>query len=255
MHMNTEKAVISRKTTASKKAQWKQLNGRQKIQFIWDYYKFPIVVCLIFIYIIGYNIYGHFSKKDSLLYTALVNVSISEQLDTQISDGFMDYIDADTSKNEVQLYKGLYLTSNQDNPNHEYTYASRIKIIASIDNEELDIVLMNKEAFDAFSQNGYLCNLEELLQDSAPDAFTRLKPFLATNVSIIEDNSDDLMLDDSLTYQAVTEEYPMGLDVSRKGLFKEAGFEEPVYLGVIANSPRMDMAVEYINFIIRTGYF
>lgn len=212
----------------SKKEQWERLNRKQKIQFIWDYYKFPIVVCLIFIYIIGYNIYGYFSRKEALLYTALVNVSAGEQLEKQLGDGFMEFTGADASKNEIVLYKGLYLTSDQNNPNHEYTYASRIKIIASVDNEQLDIVLMNKEAFDAFSQNGYLCNLKELLQDSAPD---------------------------SPAYQAVTEEYPMGLDVSREGLFKEAGFEEPVYLGVIANSPRMDAAVEYINFIIRTGYF
>lgn len=208
-----------------KKEQWKQLNGRQKIRYIWDYYKFPIVVCLIFIYIIGYTLYGHFTRKDTILYTALVNVSAGEQLTTQLSDGFMDFTDTDTSRNDVQLYTGLYLTSNQDDPNHEYTYASRIKIIASIDGEQLDIVLMNKEAFDAFSQNEYLCNLEELLQDSNPDTFEELKPYL------------------------VTEEYPMGLDISQKGIFKKAGFNEPVYLGVIKNSARMNQAVEYIEYL------
>lgn len=231
------------------KNQWKQLDSKQKIPYVWDYYKFPIIVCLIFIYIIGYTIYGHFSKKDTILYIALVNVSSGEQLNAQLSNGFMDFTNADTSKNDVQLYTGLYLTSNQDDPNHEYTYASRIKIIASIDDEHLDIVLMNKESFDAFSQNGYLYNLEELLQNSDSDTFEELKPYLITNTAILEDNSEDLPADESLSHQAVTEEYTMGLDISQKGLFREAGFKDTVYLGVIANSTHMNQAVEYIKYL------
>lgn len=108
---------------------------------------------------------------------------------------------------------------------------------------------MNKEAFDTFSQNGYLYNIENLLQDSAPDMMKELKPCLATNTVILEDNSEDLLADDSLSYQAETKEYPMGLDMSQKGLFKQAGFEDAIYLGVIANSPHMDTAVEYIKYL------
>ena len=133
---------------------------RKKIQYIWDYYKFPLVVLCIFLYVIGYFLYGHFTRKDTILYTALVNVSASESLTRQLSTNFIPYIKEDSSKKELQLYTGLYLTDDENNPNHEYTYASRMKILASIDGEQLDVVLMNKESFDAFSQNGYLYNLE-----------------------------------------------------------------------------------------------
>ena len=75
------------------------------------------------------------------------------------------------------------------------------------------------------------------------------KPYVAANTVILEDNADDIMLDRSLSYQAVTDEFPMGLLVSQKGLFKRAGFDGDVYLGVIKNSPRMDMAAEYIKYL------
>ena len=179
----------------------------------------------------------------------MVNVSAGEQLTAELSSGFLDSMNADTSKEELKLYTGLYLTDDPDDPNHEYTYASRIKIIASIDDEQLDIVLMNKRAFDAFSQNGYLANIEGLLQNLDSKARAGLKPFLVTNTVILEDNADDMMLDPSLSYQAVTEEYPMGLLISQKGLFKKAGFADDVYLGVIKNSPRMDMALKYIKYL------
>ena len=59
---------------------FKALDGRQKLQYIWDYYKLPLAVLCIFLYIIGYSLYGHFTHKETLLCTALVNVSAGEAL-------------------------------------------------------------------------------------------------------------------------------------------------------------------------------
>ena len=222
---------------------------RKKIQYIWDYYKFPLVVLCIFLYVIGYFLYGHFTRKDTILYTALVNVSASESLTRQLSTNFIPYIKEDSSKKELQLYTGLYLTDDENNPNHEYTYASRMKILASIDGEQLDVVLMNKESFDAFSQNGYLYNLEELLSNEYPALYEKWKPYLVTNTIILEDNSTDVQLDSSISYQAVTEEAPTGLAISQTGLLHDAGFSDTVYLGIVANTSRADTAVHYIQYL------
>ena len=228
----------------------KTLHGLQKIRYIWDYYKLPIVVLCILLYILGYSLYGHFTHKEKILYTALVNVSASDSLTEQLSTGFLDSLDQDTSKTTMQLYTGLYLTDDETNPYHEYTYASRMKILASIDGKQLDVVLMNKEAFDAFSQNGYLCDLEELLSSEDVDLYNRLKPHLVTNTVILEDNSTDLQLDPSITYQAVTEEHPFGLDLSQTSMISDAGFSDIVYLGIIANSPRTEEAIDYVRYLL-----
>ena len=228
----------------------KTLHGLQKIRYIWDYYKLPIVVLCILLYILGYSLYGHFIHKEKILYTALVNVSASDSLTEQLSTGFLDSLDQDTSKTTMQLYTGLYLTDDETNPYHEYTYASRMKILASIDGKQLDVVLMNKEAFDAFSQNGYLCDLEELLSSEDVDLYNRLKPHLVTNTVILEDNSTDLQLDPSITYQAVTEEHPFGLDLSQTSMISDAGFSDIVYLGIIANSPRTEEAIDYVRYLL-----
>lgn len=228
----------------------KNLHGLKKVQYIWDYYKLPIVVLCIFLYIITYSLYGHFTHKETVLYTALVNVSASESLTAQLSTDFLDFIDTDTSKETMQLYTGLYLTDDETNPYHEYTYASRMKILASIDSEQLDVVLMNKEAFDAFSQNGYLCDLMELLSDKDTVLLNECKPDLVTNTIILEDNSVDLQFDPSITYQAVTEEHTFGLDMSQSGLIGKSMFDDTVYLGIIANSPRKEAAIDYIKYLM-----
>lgn len=225
------------------------LQGMKKVQYIWDYYKLPLIISGIILYVIVYILYRNLSYKDTVLYVALVNVNAGETLTEQLNEGFMETLDVNTSQNKLHLYSGLYLTDGENNAYHEYTYASQMKILASIDGELLDVVLMDKEAFDAFSQNGYLCNLDELLSEENPAFYEDIKPFIVNNILIIEDNSFELQFDASIPYSAVTEEYPVGLDVSQAQLIQQAGFEETVYLGIIANSPRIDTAIAYLQYL------
>jgi len=225
------------------------LHGKKKLEYIWDYYKLPLAVLGIFLYAIIYMTYRHLTYKEPILYTALVNVNAGESLTEQLDTGFLDTTGRNASQNRLYLYSGLYLTDDENSAYHEYTYASRMKILAAIDGELLDVVLMDREAFDAFSQNGYLCNIDELLQIEAPSLYQDMEPFIVENTFIVEDNSFELQFDSSLTYNAITEEYPMGLDISQAGLIEQAGFKETVYLGIIANSPRKDTALAYLQYL------
>ena len=51
------------------------LHGRKKWEHIWAYYKLPIVIVLIVVYILGYTAYRHVTKKEDVLYLGLVNSS------------------------------------------------------------------------------------------------------------------------------------------------------------------------------------
>ena len=108
---------------------------------------------------------------------------------------------------------------------------------------------MDREAFDAFSQKGYLSNLDELLAEEAPALHQQLAPYFVTNTVILEDNSEDLLFDDSAVYHAKTEDYPMGLDLSDSPLIQKGGFQESVYLGIIKNSPRMHTVFDYLSYL------
>lgn len=241
--------VGTRISTLLKDDHLNTLHGRKKIQHILAYYKFPLIVLCIFLYAIGYILYGYFTHKDIVLYTALVNVTAGEDLTRQLEADYVDYLNLDASKNELQLYTGLYLTDDELNAYHEYTYASRMKILATIEGEALDVVLMNREAFDAFSQKGYLCDLDRLLFRENPALYENVKAYLTDGIIILEDNSIDVQLDPSIPYSAVTEEHSFGLDLSQAGPVRQAGFEEPVYLGIIANSPRKEAAVAYLEYL------
>ena len=244
-----EKQQYKSPDTLTEKEKWDSLNISGKVQYIWDYYKLPIIIFFIILYAISYSVYRHATHKDVALYTALVNVSVGESLQEQLTDQFLETQGIDILKNKFTLYTGWYLTDDEMSEYHEYTYATRMKILGAIDAEQLDVILMNKEAFDAFSQNGYLYNLEELLTDMNPGLYQSLQSNLVTNTEILKDNSQDIIFDSSLEYVAETEAYPMAVDLQSSNIIKNAGFSDTVYFGIIKNTPRINTAVQYLGYL------
>lgn len=41
----------------------------------------------------------------------------------------------------------------------------------------------------------------------------------------------------------------MALELTQAGLLKQARFDAPVYVGIVANSPRADVALEYLKYL------
>ncbi len=234
----------------SEKEKWSMMTGRQRAHYIWDYYKLPIVVLCIILYIIGYSVYRHFTDKDMLFYSALVNVNASEDFSKHLSDDFLTAHGGDPRKEEIVLYDNWYLTTDPESQYHEYAYATRMKVLASIDSEEIDVVLMNKEAFDAFAQNGYLYNIDEFLAQYDPKLHETLEPYFVDNIEIVSDNYNDVVLDPTVEYVAETTEYPMAIDMGASPFVVDAGFDSTMYLAVIGNTPRPEMCVEYIRYLL-----
>ena len=145
---------------ADRREAFRRMSAAQKADYIFSYYKLPIVLALLFAYILCYGLYRHFSRKEVLLYVACANVVISEDTAEALSEAFVRDSGKDVRKCEVLLYRNLYLSDNPTLANHQYAYASRLKLLAMIDAEQIDVVLMNQEAYDFLAENEYLATIE-----------------------------------------------------------------------------------------------
>ena len=141
---------------ADRREAFRRMSAAQKADYIFSYYKLPIVLTLLFAYILCYGLYRHFSRKEVLLYVACANVVISDDTAEALSEAFVRYSEKDVRKCEVSLYRNLYLSEDPTLANHQYAYASRLKLLAMIDAEQIDVVLMNQEACTLLSEKGYL---------------------------------------------------------------------------------------------------
>jgi len=237
------------KLTASERAErreaFRHMSAADKIDYIFSYYKLPIILTLLFAYALCYGAYRHFSRKEILLYVACANVALNEETAETLSDGFVRASGGNVKTETVFLYRNLYLSDNPTLANHEYAYASRLKLMAATGAGQVDIILMNREAYNLLSESGYLLNLSSVLLDGVSDFRGRL----TANKVILEDNALDLSLGETEDYHATTIYEENALEVSQCPLFLTAGFTDSIFLGVISNSSRLDNAMKYIAYL------
>jgi hypothetical protein len=184
------------------------LDRKQKLQYIWDYYK-PQIALVLIVCILGISGIVHLiTKKTVLLTTACVDIDVGEETLSDLSDGYIRTITTDVRNPSVTVLNHMTLLSTdgeQDGVSYEYAYASEAKLTAMITDEKLDIVLMDEDALEVFTRNDYLMEL--------PD-----------------EDSDHIEITDC-------------------PLMKKAGFSDPVYAGIIANTTHKEEALTYLQYL------
>lgn len=234
---------LSPEERCQRREAFRQLSRTKKLEHIWLYYKAPILAVILALGILLSGLYRAVTSKVPTVYLACLNVSMGETLEGELTEGFIRDQGLDTRRSEVRLYKNLYLSDNPAASDHEYAYASRMKLLATINSKELDLVLMNREAYDLCSASGYLLDLTNLV-DSV---------YLTANQVILEDNSVEYSLNEAQEYTAVTETVYNALELTPLSAFQEAGFSGSVYIGVIANTPRLPACQDYLDYLLSPG--
>ena len=240
---------LTQKEKAARRAAFQAMSPQKKLDHIYTYYKWPILLGLVVLIVLGSVLHQHLTKKEPVLYLAFANVSVGEDLESGLTDGFLRFLGADAKKQEVYLYSDLYLSDNADTLNHEYAYASRMKLMGAVSAGKLDLVLMNREAYDFLSRSGYLMELSPAFLADDAALYAQVLPILSSNEVVLSDNSIEYQLGEAETHQVETETVQNALDVSSLPLFARAGFPDAVYLGVIANSERLADCIEFISYV------
>ena len=148
------------------------------------------------------------------MYLACLNVSVGEDMEARLTEDYLTCRGLNPTRTEMRLYRDLYLSDDPAASDHEYAYASRMKLLATINSKQLDLVLMNREAYDLCSASGYLLDLTNLV-DSA---------YLTANQVILEDNAVEYNLNEAQEYIAVTQTQSNAVELTQLSAFQEAGF-------------------------------
>lgn len=227
---------------AALRRSFRSMDAAHKAEYIYMYYKWYILIGLVVLSIIGSSVHRRLTYREPVLFVGLANVTVGSEMEAALTDGFLEYAGIGLRKNQVLPYTGMYLSGDPATENHQYAYASRMKVMAASQAQRLDVMILNREAFDLLSRSGYLMDLSDL-----PDAF---KPYLVENDVVLEDNSIEVQLNEADTYREVTETVPNGLDVSHFPIFQAAGFDGSVYAVIIGNTPRLDTAAAYLEYLL-----
>ena len=221
---------------------FRQMTPAKKLEHIWLYYKAPILLTILALGILVSGVHRAATKKEPVVYLAYLNVSVGEDMEARLTEDYLTCRGLNPKRAEVRLYRNLYLSDNPSASDHEYAYASRMKLLATIHSKQLDLVLMNREAYNLCSASGYLLDLSDILDSAC----------LTANQVILEDNAVEYYLNAAQEYTAVTETVYNALELTQLSAFQKAGFSDSVYIGIIANTPRLPESQDYLDYLIST---
>lgn len=199
------------------------MDRRQRITYLWDYYKWFFILLIIAGGILIYSLTTVLTRKKTVLSVALVNVQADDSILDSLTDQFLQMEPEDFSGGTVKYERNLLISadpedSTQDGStgsvtdsgasytasgtdggaSYEYSYASQMKLLAMITDKKLDVVIMDQHTRDIFQRQDYLSECVSLGGTS---------------------------------------------------LYRKAGFSEPVYAGIIRNTQRPESAEKYLDML------
>ncbi|MBP5265871.1 MAG: hypothetical protein J6Z06_03505 [Lachnospiraceae bacterium] len=202
-----------------KHSTFRELNKKQKLQYIWDYYKIHIFVTAALICILFSLVRTMQRNQKADLYVAYVNVAVSDHFLKEMTKG---------SDLTVSNYTNLLITEDPNSENLEYAYGSAMKVMAAISDGKLDIVVGDRYALDWCHSNEYLDNPLSYIEEN-PALLAQVEPYL------IYDEKGE----------------PYAIDLSFSSYYKEAGFSDSLYLGIIPSEEDSPEVLTYLSLLNR----
>lgn len=233
-------------------AEIKKLKGmtlKQKLDYIWGYYKIPIivtVVAVIFVVSIVNNIRSINRNAINVIISGLPVENI-EQAHQVINDAFRAYLgDEADEKDMVELDNTVTVGESVD----DYTMVVMSqKLMAMVTAHSANMMIASKDSIIHFGEQGMFADLETILDADTYDKLNALG--LLFTATIPEDTTG------GETTPATT--YVCGIDISSldNALLTEAGFMigDDTAIAIPVNADNEDRALEFLDLLLNSDQY
>lgn len=142
----------------SVKEKFKTLSTKKKIEFIYDYYKLPIIGTLLAIIVISYMTYSFITKQDTYCNITYYGSAINTDNFNKVKDTLNENILGNNKKSTIFTDAILIASNSNYGDDPTTTQAFAVKLAAN----EIDILLVEKNNFEYFAANNMLLDLNSL---------------------------------------------------------------------------------------------
>lgn len=188
------------------------MNFKQKLEYIWAYYKPALAGIVGVIFLIFYAVdFYHNSKMEDILYVAMVN---TPDIDMEAAEAdFKDYL-GDTDEYHRVTIDATYTIIDES----QYAYADEMKITTLASAGEIDLLVANETLCKRYVEQEYAADWKDILGDDYAN---------------YEDQISGRML-----------------KVENSEKLEELGIEwyEPVYMIALANTENKEVVCKYLEY-------
>lgn len=226
--LNDEASIYSHNDDLSEKEKWKTMNGKQKWEYIKNYYLMKTIVVLFVVAFIGSILYTVLSPKPDLVFSlAVVDAAMTPDQMHQIQTEFEERIALDEKTQETCFDSGYYFREG------EYESMQRFATYNAVG--QLDVTVMPESIFERFAAAGHFASLAEKLPT---DLYLELSPYLV----------ECQMFDDDGT-PIENSETMLGIRIDGTWLYEGAQVAEPIILAINLSSPNAENVMEFLRYL------
>jgi len=211
----------------------REMNFKEKREYIWEYYKFHIVCffVLIFILISVLNIYVFNPRPDTVLFISWnAGFATDEQIDALIDALEERLVDKDANE-EVAISQVFFSSGDA-----EADMANVQRTVAMIAAGMIDVFIADLNLLRDYANVGYLQPLDSVLAE-----------IRAKNPEVYRRIEENIISAPTETNQEEKEERMVGISIGSSPLFTRLGiFRQELYIGVAISSTKLDNVAEAI---------
>lgn len=147
----------------SNKAKFKELKRKEKVEYIWEYYKLHILAGIFILIVIGsfLNIWIFNPAPKSAVSINFVGSSIFTD-NTESLEKELNSIIVTEEMGNKKVFINTYIFGMKD---PQMQMATQTKFIANISARELDVLILDKEQFDSLVLQGSMLPLDQVFSE------------------------------------------------------------------------------------------
>lgn len=212
-----ESDMTKKEKRQMRKEQLKSMKGKERLDYIWTYYKLEIAMAVFFVIIgvLAINWLLGF-RYDQILYVGVVN---SEQCNgEQMAADYKEFIGNNNKFDEVDVDTSMEIDPSGNTNDFYGEFRFSVYNSAPV----LDVVIVDQEVFEVYDDSGLFMNLEDFFTEDAQEYQELIT------------NNTGLNLKGSKTLQSY------GVDST-----------QPVYLMVSRQTENIEYVKDYIRFLLQ----
>ena len=163
-----------------KKADLKTMTWKQRIGFVWDYYRLVILAVVAVIILIGMTVHHYMTTKEDVSQIVLVNAKSMPADEEPDFSEFMEQYGYDTAAQEVVVNDAYYVDLTSTDTSNLYSYQSLQTVIAGggVDVLGADEMVFEKLCQHERSSDTYPLDIADLTQYFSKDELEQLKDYI-----------------------------------------------------------------------------
>ena len=221
----------------------KGMPAKQKLSYIWDYYKVPIILGVILIYAVTSFIHGRLTAKHTVFRLVMIDSNVTAFIEGSLLDGFEDHCkDFDPDHDQMILDAGYDLSD----PGFG-AYTTEQKLLAEYNVGSIDGTIAPEEEIKKLAESQAFADLSEALPE---DFFDRIR---SLGVEMIYNKYED-------PATGSIHEYPCALNISKSPLIT-SGFTESTgtslpyydkdcYYAISPNGNNLENSISFLEYLL-----